>query len=555
MKKSGTFQWIYSRIKGQLYVMVILTLMKCVGSALGISYAFLSKSVIDAATSQDIPMLIRESVITVSVILIQILLSYLSAYIEERSVATLDKRMKQRMFALIAGKDYSAVTKYHSGDLMTRLTADISVVSGNILTLLPEVLGYAVTLILAIISLMKLDLRFGLIFLIGGILFTVAIRLFSRFFKNLHKRVQSAIAKGNAFFQETIANLLMIKVFGIEHKVADMSDELQSDVKRKKIRRSNVHIVSYMGASLIFSIGGLYALIWSAFRLASGAITFGTLTAILQLVNRVQSPVAAMTSVIPRTFSIIASAERIMEIESLPDEETCAEPIERKSYYSGFSEIRFSNVAFSYDKLPVIKNADFSVKRGSFVVIGGHSGIGKSTLIKLLLGVYKPDSGSISVVIDGKSYNADKKTRPLFAYVPQGNMILSGTIRSALSMVCSDATDDEIWRAAEISCAKEFLEKLPGGLDTEIGEKGLGLSEGQVQRLAITRAVLSGAGILLLDEATSALDERTEKELLTNLRSLEDKTCIIISHKPTAFKVCDTVITLNDGVAELRQIK
>ena len=543
----GTLKWIYDRVRGQRYIVVILLALRGIGATLGIYFAFLSKSVIDVATAGDMPGLMSRSVVAVSLIVAQICLSYLSAYIEERSVATLDRNLKQRIFTLITQKDYSSVTKYHSGDLMTRLTNDAAVISGSALTLVPRVFGSIVTLVLALAGLLKLDLHFGLIFLIGGALFIIVVRIFGRYLKELHKRVQAAISKGNSFFQETIANLLMIKVFGIEPRIAEMSGQLQNNVRKERIRRSNVHIVSYMGASLLFSLGSLYALIWSAYKLASGAITFGTLTAILQLVNRVQSPVASMTGVIPRVFSILASAERIMEIENLPDEEGGGKSADREYYYRGFSKIRFSHVSFSYDKLPVIKNADFEIERGSFTVIGGHSGIGKSTLLKLLLGVYKPDCGAISVTLNGADISADKSTRALFAYVPQGNMILSGTIRGALTMVRPDASDDELWRAAEISCAKEFIGQLPDGFDTEIGENGLGLSEGQIQRLAITRAVLSGAGILLLDEATSALDEKTESQLLSNLKSLEDKTCIIISHKPSAFKVCDAVITIENG--------
>ncbi len=553
MRRSGTLGWICGRIRGRRYIMFLLIALNGVSSALGVYFAFLSKSVIDAATSRDMKSLLAQSVIAVSVILAEIMLSYLSAYIEERSTASLDRDLKQRVFSMIIRKDYASVTAYHSGDLMTRLTDDVSVISANVLTLVPAVFGFAVTLVLALIGLLELDLKFGLIFLIGGALFLIAVRVFGRYLKGLHKRVQSAVSKGNSFFQETIANLLMIKVFGIEDRVGAIGGERQNNVRRARIRRSNVHIVSYMGASLLFSIGSLYALIWSAYKLSLGLITFGTLTAILQLVNRVQSPVAAMTGVIPRVFSILASAERIMEIENLPDEENCA-PRDRAEYYRGFSELRFSDVSFSYDKLPVIKNADFAVKRGSFAVIGGHSGIGKSTLLKLLLGVYKPDGGSVSVTVGGERLEAGPGTRALFAYVPQGNMILSGTIRGTLTMVRPDASDEELWRAAEISCAKEFLEQLPDGLNTEIGENGLGLSEGQVQRLAITRAVLSGAGVLLLDEATSALDEKTEAELLSNLKSLEDKTCIIVSHKPSAFKVCDTVITLSGGNVNVKSI-
>lgn len=555
MKRNTTLKWLYGRAKGQLHIVAILVVLRCASAVLGIAFAFLSKNVIDAATSKNMDLLLRQSVITACVILCQIGLSYLAGSIRARSTARLDKQMKRQLFNSITKKDYAKISSYHSGDLLTRISSDIGLVSDNILTLLPNLCNVFVTLILAMIGLMKLDLTFSLVFICGAAVFLVAVRLFGKYLKSLHKRVQSAVSKGNSFFQESISNLLMIKVFGIEPKVTEMSDSLQDNVLNEKIHRSNVYLFSSMGAGTLFSLGGLYALLWSAYQLAQGRITFGTLTAIIQLVNRFQDPVADLSSMVPGIFTVFASAERIMEIENLPDEADDREKINPKDYYDKFREIKFNNVSFAYDKLPVITNASFSVPKGSFVVISGHSGIGKSTLMKLLLGVYQPDGGSITLSVGDEEYSAGKPMRPLFAYVPQGNMVLSGSIREALTMVCPEADDEELWRAAEISCAKEFLEQLPKGLDTEIGENGLGLSEGQVQRLAITRAVLSGAGILLLDEATSALDAQTEAQVLQNLRNLKDKTCVIISHKPSAFKYCDMSLSMVEGEVKLHRIK
>ena len=555
MKHNKALKWIFSRIRPILHIIAFLIIFRCAAAALGIMFAFLSRDVIDSAVSGNMPLLLRYSAVTVLTVIAEAALSYISNYVENRTTASFDRTLKLRLFKSIEEKDYYRISKHHSGDLLTRITDDVSMVSLNAVCVIPDLLSVCLSLVLALISLIRLDPRFGLIFLLGGALFMGAVKLFSRFLKRLHKRVQEAVANGNAFFQESLVNLLMVKVFGIEKEIAAKCADLQNTVVNEKIRRSNIYLLSSAGANLMFNAGGLYALIWSAFRLAAGGISFGTLTAMIQLVNRVQSPVAGLSAFIPKAFSILASAERIIEIEELPAEDPGDKLKNPSGFYSELTEIRFDSVSFAYDRLPVISGADFSVPKGSFVVISGHSGIGKSTLMKLLLGVYKPQSGSISLIAGDRKIPVGKNTRPLFAYVPQGNMILSGTVRDAVKIVAPGASDAEIMEAAKISCALDFIDALPDKLDTEIGENGLGLSEGQIQRLAVTRALLSGAEILLLDEATSALDSETETQLLKNLRTLRGKTCIIISHKPSAFKVCDFALGVSEGMVTINRLK
>ena len=230
----------------------------------------------------------------------------------------------------------------------------------------------------------------------------------------------------------------------------------------------------------------------------------------------------------------------------MPEEVNLSAQLDAKKAYQDLDRIRFSDISFGYGRDIVLENANLTIEKGDFAVIGGISGIGKSTLIKLLLGVLNPQNGKIYLDTQNGEVPVGKHSRPLFSYVPQGNLLLSGTIREAVSMVCENATDEDIMKAAEISCAAGFISKLPDGLDTYIGEKGAGLSEGQIQRLAVTRAILSDAPVILLDEATSALDEETERKLLENIRSLENKTCVIISHKRAAFDICNKHIYIED---------
>jgi len=225
------------------------------------------------------------------------------------------------------------------------------------------------------------------------------------------------------------------------------------------------------------------------------------------------------------------------------------------SSYNQLSSLLFENISFGYDRDIVLENANLEIKKGDFAVISGISGIGKSTLLKLLLGVINPTDGQISIQFnDGKTRIADKSTRPLFSYVPQGNLLLSGTLRDAITICKPDATDEEIDFALAVSCADKFIKDFPMGLETMVGEKGFGLSEGQVQRLAVARAILSGEPIILLDEATSALDEETEKELLQNIKNLKDKTCIIISHKRAAYDICNKEIRIENKKIYTKEI-
>ena len=345
-----------------------------------------------------------------------------------------------------------------------------------------------------------------------------------------------------------MSNLLVVKAFSVEDKIQEQTDKLQEDNFIAKIKRRNFSIYANTGLNTVFSVGTVFAVAFGAWRILTGGMTYGDVTAMIQLVNQVQSPFASLPGIMPQYFSMIASAERLMEIDSIKEENHINEcPIDVDKTYKELSEISFKNISFKYDRDVIFDNTSLTVKKGDFVAITGISGIGKSTLLKLLLGVFNAQNGCITLKTTDGEIAVDKNTRRLFSYVPQGNMVVSGTIRENLTFINDDVTEDEIAQAVEVSCAKQFIDELPRGLETVIGEKGLGLSEGQIQRLAIARSLLSKAPILLLDEATSALDEKTEKQFLTNLRQLENMTCIIVSHKKAAIEICNKNIRIKNG--------
>ncbi|MBR5614109.1 MAG: ABC transporter ATP-binding protein [Clostridia bacterium] len=546
MKDKHTLKWLYTSAKGQLPLVVLLAFMRSASTVLGVVFALTSKLVIDAAVAHSLADLKMAALRLLLIIAAQIAIKLIGQSLEVVTTAKLQIKLRSQLFASVLKRDYSAATSYHSGDLLTRLSNDTGIVSSGVISLIPSVLALVTGLVYALYSLTRLDRNFAFIFLLGGIVLLIVISCFRGVMKKLHKRVQETEAKVRSFLQESLGSLLMVKVFGIEDRVSQKADNLQDENYKAQLKRRNLSIWASSSLGFIFSIGSLYALVHSAFRLYYGSITFGTLTAIIQLVNQIQAPFAGLSGVVPQYYAILASAERIIEIEKLPEEKELCKKLSPKEAYEALELIVFENITFGYGRDIVLEGADLSINKGDFAVIGGISGIGKSTLIKLLLGVILPQKGGIYLKTGDEKLPVGKHSRPIFSYVPQGNLLLSGTIREAVALVRPDATDADIMNAAEISCAADFIRELPDGLDTYVGEKGMGLSEGQVQRLAVTRAILSDAPIILLDEATSALDEETEERLLKNIRNLKNKTCIIISHKRAAFDVCNKKIFIEN---------
>lgn len=548
MKDRETLKWMMTTVKKQIFPVALLIVFNALMSFLGVLFAFKCSTVIDSANLGQGRKLIESLLFLLSLIIIQVVIRIVAQNISVRVSAKTEITFKSRLFSNILSKDYSRITAFHSGDLMTRLTSDISVISEGIISLAPSVVAMLTRLIFAAAALIVLDPRFALVFIIAGVLILCVTSVFRSMMKKMHKKVQETDGNLRSFLQESIGGLLMIKVFGIEDKINEKADNLQKENYDAKMKRRTVSIAANTGLNLVFQLGFVFAFAWGAVNLYKGLITVGTVTAIIQLVNQIQTPFAGMSGILPKYYSILASAERIMEIEALEGERGESEKaVCAKEAYSGLESIEFENISFSYDRDVVLENADLEIEKGDFAVISGISGIGKSTLLKLLLGVICPKDGQIFLKFNsGEKKTADKSTRTLFSYVPQGNLLLSGTLRETVTICKPDATDDEIRFALKVSCADKFIDEFPMGLETIVGEKGFGLSEGQVQRLAVARAILSGEPILLLDEATSALDEETEKELLQNIKALKDKTCIIISHKKGAYDICNKEIKIDN---------
>lgn len=546
-------RWIIKKSKPQLLSILFLVVLYVALALVGVYSAICSKYVVNAATGHD-PQYVNNrmdgvlfyGIIFASIIVIEIIVSVLQRIFVFRISAKLEISYKTDLFQQIIQKEFADVTQFHSGELLNRLTSDISTITNAIVSIIPSLTFMIVKLVGVFVVLIQISVPFTMVFVVGGALALFVASLYRTKMKSFHKKSLETDGKVRSFLQEIMASLLVVKSFDAEKKVVENAKDLQYDNYFIKRKRNNLSVISSSAFSFVFMLGYTFGLIWGAYNIVEGNITYGVLTEIISLITQIQGPISGLTGLFPTYFAAIASAERIMEIENMPDEKKINDEINVQEVYNNLDSIEFDNISFSYNRDTILCDTSLSIKKGDFVAITGITGIGKSTLMKLLMSVFRLDSGEIYLSLkENKKIYVDKNIRKIFAYVPQGNFLLSGTIRENLQFVAPNATDEEIYNSLYIACA-DFMGSLPEGLDTKLGERGVGLSEGQIQRLAIARAILTGAPILLLDECTSALDEATEKRLLKNLKELKNKTCLIITHKNAALSICNKEVRIHN---------
>ncbi len=543
--KKSALKWIAENSRVVYIKLVFIILMGIVTALLGVRLALLSRDVIDVAIGSKAGNFVKESIGLFAILAVQLVIMAVSSNVKTRLIGRLTISLRQGVFSKLLYKDWQSLSAHHSGELLTRINSDVNIIVNGVSSILPSFFSLITRLVSAFFAMFLLDRTFAFIAIAIGPPVILAASVYSKKMKSLHKKTQEADGKTSAFMQESLQNMLMIKSFGSEQFIAEKSTYLQQIAYRLKIKRNTISILASSALFLVFSAAYYAALAWGAYRLAAGVITVGTMTAFLQLINQIQTPFMNLSTLMPQFYSMLASAERIIEIESLQDEpeRNVAEP--DKSLFKG---IKAENLDFAYEGGEnIFENTGFKINKNEFIAVTGESGAGKSTLVKLLLGIVSPINGELAMQCGDEKYLADKNTRSLFTYVPQGNMILSGTIRDNIKFSKSDATDEEIIECARLADIWDFISSTENGLDTILGERGTGLSEGQVQRLAIARALMYDAPVLLLDEATSALDSQSEHNILRNIKDMTDKTCIIITHKKAALDFCDKTLHITNG--------
>lgn len=542
---NAALSWLLARTKGRRGALAAIIAGNAVFAAAGAAFSLLCRGIIDSAVSGDKGGILGYAAGLGGFVLLQLVLRLVCNSLSEYVRAGMEMDMRAKLFGKLLSAELSSVTKYHSGELLNHMFSDVKICSDGIADILPAAVNMVTRLVCAGVIMVFLEPWFAALFIAAGAVVFVVTRFFRGRLKGLHKQVQEKEGKVRSFLQEALESAAVVKVFGAERKMLRRNDLNQREHYRIRMKRRAIGIISGAGFGLIFQAGYVLALVWGAFGIFSGGMTYGTLTAVLQLVNQIQSPFAGLSSLFPQYYAMLASAERIIELENLPEEQKAAKALD----YADFQRLEVSGLRFGYGDKEVISQADFALNKGETAALAGISGGGKSTLFMLLLGAYRPDGGEIRFVSRSEEYSPGQETRGIFAYVPQGNCLFSGTIRENIAFLNdTEISDEAVMQAAKAACADEFITQLPEGLDTRIGENGHGLSEGQAQRIAVARALYSGAGFLLLDEATSALDEQTERKLLENISAMDGKTVLIVTHRPAALEICDRRFTLTDGV-------
>mgnify|MGYP003293486226 CR=1 FL=1 len=552
---TSAFAWLRKQLHPQRNRIAILLLLHILLGGSSVLYALLLKRVIDAATNGCDTRLAGCFMGLIALTAGQIALRAAERHTAERARSECENRLKAGLFGHLLEKDYAAVTAVHSGEWMNRLTSDTVVAANGYTEILPNAGGMLVKLVGALVLLLLLEHRFVPILLIGGVLMILLTYLFRKVLKRLHKTVQEKDGAVRTYLQEILGSMLVVRSFSAKEQSAYQAQLRMNTHQTARMQRNrfsnlcNIGFGSAMQGMYLLGIG------YCASGILNGTVSYGTLIAVMQLVAQIQSPLANITGYFPRFYAMLASAERLMEAENYADDGSSGAKTHdeiNRFYRDEFSAIAVKIDEFSYrdeqrQRMAVLRGLDFRIRKGEFIALTGDSGCGKSTLLKLLLCLYPLEHGTRLLECQEKeAILLTAKEHRLFAYVPQGNHLMSGTIREIVSFADRGrmADTNAVQNALRIACAEEFVAALPDGIETELGEHGHGLSEGQMQRLAIARALFADCPILLLDEATSALDAETEQRLLHNLREMTAHTVLIVTHRPAALEICDRVFRM-----------
>lgn len=450
-------------------------------------------------------------------------------------------QMQRQLLDRMLRAEWHGKESRHSGDVLNRLETDVNVVVDFLAETIPNTLSVLALFIGAFWYLFSMDAMLAIVTIAIIPLFILLSKLYVRQMRNLTRTVRNSDSKVQSVLQETIQNRMLIKTLESGDAMVGKLAGTQQELRQNVVRKTTFSVFSNLILNVGFAAGYLVAFLWAAIRLSQHTLTFGGMTAFLQLVNKIQGPARNLTKLVPAFVSVLTAAERLMELEEDPmEEQGDSIPMEAPC------GIRFDNVSYAYDNEEqlTINNLSFDFKPGSCTALLGETGAGKTTIVRMILALLKPKSGAITIYNNKVEEQLSPLLRCNLVYVPQGNTLMSGTIRDNLLLGKPDATEKDMEEALKKSCA-EFVMQLPDGIDTICTEKGGGLSEGQAQRIAIARALLRNRPIMIFDESTSALDPETERQLLANILSKKDKTIIFVTHRPAVVEYCDQTLKIN----------
>ena len=539
-------KWFNKAVRPYRGSIAVMMLCHVLLAACSVGFVFASKKLVDIAVavlqgSASASGLWAWASVMIGIVLGRIGLNALKTYFQTRTEINLKNRLRCRLFDVLLHLQSDGGAKYHTGDLLNRMQEDVRVVSTAFSSSVPNLLGTSLQFVAAFVFLMILDARLGLLVIVIAPAGILAGRYITSRIKGLTLDIRKSDSQVQSHLQESLQHIALLQTMEYTQTSGASLEGLQGELYGNELRRVRFSILSRVFISLAFQAGNTAAFLWGVFGISHGTVTYGMMTAFLQLVAQIQRPLIEMSSQIPTVIHATASIDRIIDLEALPHEEI-AEPV----LLEGTAGIRVSDVTFAYpdSTANVLDGFSYDFRPGSRTAIVGPTGVGKSTLIRLLLSLLKPQGGSIDVYNNIGIAPVSPATRCNLVYVPQGNSLFSGTIRDNLMMGNPEATEDQMNKALHTAAA-DFVFELPAGIHTQCFEAGGGLSEGQAQRIAIARALLRPGTILLLDEFSSALDAQTETILMERLTSeLPDHTMIFITHRDKIIDYCTDILRL-----------
>lgn len=535
-------RWLWKALRGNRLQACLNASVGLIGVALSLMSVWAMQRAIDTASGAREGSIYWAIALMAVIILAEFGVGISRVWIRNILGVKAQNRMQQQLVARLLRSQWQGREAMHSGDIINRLEEDVRQVVTFLTETLPSVLSTLAMFFGSFLYLLDMDVVLACITVGILPLFAAISRIYIAYMRRYSREVRQTDSKIQGLLTETMQHRMLVKTMEAEDQMLRRLDRTQTVLRQWVRKRTKFSVISHFFINIGFSLGYLIAFLWGALRLHAGTLTFGGMTAFLQLVNRIQGPARDITRLAPAFVSVFTATERLMELEDNPEEEQ-GEPLA----VAAPCGISFEGVTFYYDdaqQQPVVKEMNYNFAPATCTAVMGQTGSGKTTLIRLLLSLVYPKEGHIFIYNDkGRKEELSPRHRCNFVYVPQGNTLLSGTLRENLRLGNPDATDEEMLEALQLACA-DFIDDLPEGLDTQFSEHGGGLSEGQAQRISIARALLRPGSIMLLDEATSALDTQTELRVLENILQRHRRTVIIVTHRQAAVDYCSQILQI-----------
>ena len=545
------WKWIFSYSKRYRWIVVFYAIVGILNSTMSIGTSYVGRILINIVVGKQQDKLWILIIAMIGMLILSLVFSSVSSYINARIAIYVNNDMQAGIFERIMDARWKELSSYPSGDLLNRFNGDVGTIASNAISWIPNLIVNIYTFIVTLVVLWRMDVGMALIAFISAPFLLGLSRFIMRKMKEYRKRVLELNSQMMSFEVETFYNFEMIKSFGIFGYYSRKLKEWQQKYKKFNLDYNKFQIKSNILLTLVSTIVSTAAFAYCLYRLWTGQIMYGDMTFFLQQRSALSSRFNNLVGTIPGMINSAVSAHRVRELMDLPREEHDPDKVTYMEERTGEGiKVHVNDVTFGYDeRTNVYEHTDLHISSGEIVALMAESGGGKTTLIRLLLGMLEPDSGKVTLQSgSGEEFPVNSDLRKFFAYVPQGNTMFSGTIAENMRMVNESATDEDVINALKTACAWDFVEQLPEGINSKLGERGRGLSEGQAQRISIARALLRNAPILLLDEATSALDRDTEEQVLNNIMSSHpDRLIILSTHRPAALRLCNRIYKISGG--------